>query len=244
MGKSSSRQIGRAPADGQIHPFDERRVQGRRVLGLGERLCEPPRRAHSGPSFDSNDAIVSSRFEYLTVESCWTKDATHDLLVELESVGDDQGKTLDIHAVRDVAQKRERVTVAASSGHRRRPEPRPHLDGDEHPRGPRLAADEGANFIGLELLDHESGNPSLVEATANVGGTLQPSSDGVPGNPLDPSNRGNADPLDPESNNRGIRLAGDGNRSKKLYLYNFRGYDITHAWPTSARDRRATNAPS
>ena len=39
-------------------------------------------------------------------------------------------------------------------------------------------------------------------------------------------------------------LAGDGNRSKKLDLYNVRGYDITHAWPTSARDRRATNAMS
>ena len=39
-------------------------------------------------------------------------------------------------------------------------------------------------------------------------------------------------------------LAGDGNRSKKLDLYNVRGYDITHAWPTRARDRRATNATS
>ena len=42
----------------------------------------------------------------------------------------------------------------------------------------------------------------------------------------------------------GLRLAGDGNRSKELGLYNFLGYDITHAWPTSARDRRATNATS
>ena len=42
----------------------------------------------------------------------------------------------------------------------------------------------------------------------------------------------------------GLCLAGDGNRSKKLDLYNVRGYDITHAWPTRARDRRATNATS
>ena len=68
-------------------------------------------------------------------------------------------------------------------------EPRPNLDCDEHPRWPRLAADEGANFVGLELLDDESGNPSLVEATANVGGFLKPSSDGVPGKPFDASNR-------------------------------------------------------
>ena len=44
--------------------------------------------------------------------------------------------------------------------------------------------------------------------------------------------------------NPGLCLAGDGNRSKELGLYNFLGYDITHAWPTSARDRRATNATS
>ena len=43
---------------------------------------------------------------------------------------------------------------------------------------------------------------------------------------------------------KSLCLAGDGNRSKKLDLYNVRGYDITHAWPTSARDRRATNATS
>ena len=42
----------------------------------------------------------------------------------------------------------------------------------------------------------------------------------------------------------GLCLAGDGNRSKELGWYNFLGYDITHAWPTSARDRRATNATS
>ena len=160
MGERSPRQIGRALADGQIHPFNERRVQCRRVLGVVEPFCEPPRCGHQLSSFDLNDAIVSSRLEHLAVESRGTKDATDDLLVEIESVGDDQGKTLDIHAVRDVAQKSERVSVASSSGHRRRPEPRPHLDGDEDPRWPRLAADEGANFIGLELLDDEAGQPA------------------------------------------------------------------------------------
>ena len=202
MGERSPRQIGRALADGQIHPFNERRVQCRRVLGVVEPFCEPPRCAHPLSSFDLNDAIVSSRLEHLAVESRGTKDATDDLLVEIESVGDDQGKTLDIHAVRDVAQKSERVSVASSSGHRRRPEPRPHLDGDEDLRWPRLAADEGANFIGLELLDDEAGQPALVEATAHVGCMLKPSSDGVPGNSLDPSNRGNADTLDSESHHR------------------------------------------
>ena len=202
MGERAASQIGRALSDGQIHPFNERRVQCRRVLGVGKPFSEPPRRAHPLSSFDRNDAIVSSRLEHLAVERRGTKDATDDLLVELESVGDDQGQTLDIHAVRDILQKSERVSVASSAGHRRRPEPRPHLDGDEHPRWPRLAADEGAQFIGLELFDDETGYPALVEAMANGGCMLKPASDGVPGNPLDPSNRGNADTLDPESNNR------------------------------------------
>ena len=48
----------------------------------------------------------------------------------------------------------------------------------------------------------------------------------------------------PKVSVNGLCLAGDGNRSKELGLYNFLGYDITHAWPTSARDRRATNATS
>ena len=50
--------------------------------------------------------------------------------------------------------------------------------------------------------------------------------------------------LEMNKNTISLCLAGDGNRSKELGLYNFLGYDITHAWPTSARDRRATNATS
>ena len=183
----------------RFSPFNERRVQCRRVLGVVEHFFEPPRRSHQLSSFDLHDTIVSSRLEHLAVQSRWTKDATDDLLVEIESVGDDQGKTLEIHPVRDVAQQSERVSVASSSGHCRWPKPRPNLDRDEYPRWPRLAAGEGANFVGLELLDGESGSPSLVEATANVGGFLKPSSDGVPGKPFDASNRRDADALDSES---------------------------------------------
>ena len=41
MGQRSSRQIGQALSDRQIQPFDERGVQGRRVLGVGERFSDP-----------------------------------------------------------------------------------------------------------------------------------------------------------------------------------------------------------
>ena len=91
MGERSPRQIGRALSDGEIHPFNERRVQCRRVLGVVEPCFEPSRRAHPLSSVDLNDAIVSSRLEHLAVENRWTKDATDDLFIEIKSVGDDQG---------------------------------------------------------------------------------------------------------------------------------------------------------
>ena len=127
----------------------ERRVQGRRVLRVVEHFFEPPRRSsHQLSSFDLHDTIVFSRLEHMAVQSRWTKDATDDLLVEIESVGDDQGKTLVIHPVRDIAQQSERVSVASSSSHCRRPETRPDFDRDEYPRQPCLAASEGANLVG------------------------------------------------------------------------------------------------
>jgi len=69
-------------------------------------------------------------------------------------------------------------------------------------RWPVLAAGEGANLVRPELLDSETGDPSVVETTACGGGLLQPASDGVPANPLDPSNRANADALNSESDDR------------------------------------------
>ena len=69
MRERSPRQIGRALSDGEIHPFNERRVQCRRVLGVGEPCFEPPRRTHPLSSVDLNDAIVSSRLEHLAEEN-------------------------------------------------------------------------------------------------------------------------------------------------------------------------------
>ena len=39
----------------------------------------------------------------------------------------------------------------------------------------------------------------MVKATANIGGLLEPPGHGISGNSFDPSNRGNADALDSES---------------------------------------------
>jgi len=202
VGKRSSRQVRQALSNGQIQLLDEGGVQCRGVLGIVQHFFEPPQRSHEPTSFDLHDAIVSSGLEHLAVESRWPKDATDDLLVEIETVGDDQGKILEIHPARHVTNEGESVSIASSSDGRRGPEPRPNLDRDEDPRGPRLSAGEGTNLVGLEFLDSESGGPSLVEATARVGGPLKPASDGVPRDPFDASNRGDADTLDPQGDHR------------------------------------------
>ena len=192
-------QVRRPLTNCEVEPLDKRRIQCRRVLGVIEGFIESPRGSNQRSSFDLHDTIIPARLENLAIETSWSKDASDDPLVEIESVGDDQGKTLPIHPVGHVAQESECVPVASTPDDGRGPETGPDFDRDEYPRQPRLAAGEGANFVGLELLDAESGSPSLVEATANVGGFLKPSSDGVPGKPFDARNRRDADALDSES---------------------------------------------
>ena len=69
----------------------------------------------NGASFDLHDAIVPSRLENLAIETSRPEDATDDLLVEIESVGDDQWETLKGHPVGDVAHEGKRVAVASSA---------------------------------------------------------------------------------------------------------------------------------
>ncbi len=189
VGKRSSRKIRRALPDGQIQALDERRIQSRRVLGVVERFFESPCGSQQRSTFDLHDSIIPSRLEHLAVESRWAKDAPYNPLVEIESVGDDQRKALEIHAVGNVANERQSISVASSSSHRRWPEPRPDFDRRENPYGTRFSADERANLIRLEFLDDESGDPFAVESTTGVRGFLKPARDGVPSNALDPCNR-------------------------------------------------------
>ena len=97
VGKRSSRKVCRALPDRQIQPLDERRVQCRGVLGVIERVFESPRGSVQRSAFDFNDTIVPARLEDLDVETRWTEESTDDLLVEFESICDDQGKTPEIH---------------------------------------------------------------------------------------------------------------------------------------------------
>ena len=133
VGKRSSRKVCRALPDGQIQPLDERRVQCRGVLGVIERVFESPRGSVQRSAFDLDDTIVPARLEDLAVKTRWPEEATDDLLVEFESIRDDQGKTSEIHPLRKVAKQSVSVPVASPSRHRRWPEPRPDLDRNEDP---------------------------------------------------------------------------------------------------------------
>ena len=68
------------------------------------------------------------------METSCPEDATRELLVEIESFGDDQCKTREIHPVPDVANKRQSISVASSSHHGRWPESKLHFARDEDPR--------------------------------------------------------------------------------------------------------------
>ncbi len=140
VGKRSSSEVGEALPDGQIQPLDERSVQCRGVLGFVEHIVEAPYGSMNGSSFDLHDAIVPSRLEDLAIESRGAENATDDLLVETESVGDDQEKTVKIHAVGNIAQEGKGVPVASTSDDGRGPETRPDLHRDEDPRRIRFAA--------------------------------------------------------------------------------------------------------
>ena len=106
---------------------------------------------------------------------------------------------LEIHPPRKVAKQSVSVPVASPSRHRRWPEPRPDLDCNEDPTRCLLVAHERANLVGLKLFGSEASDPSVIESTIHLGCLLEPAGDGVPGNPFDPGNRGNADTLDSES---------------------------------------------
>ena len=88
------------------------------------------------------------------------------------------------------------VPVAASPDDSRRPETRPDLNRREHPRRPRLPPGERPDLVGLQLCGDEAGGPAVAKVATPGGSPLEPAGDGVPGQPFDPGNRRQTDPLD------------------------------------------------
>ena len=183
----------------EVEPLDERRVQCRRVLGVIERFFESPCGSNQLSSFDLHDTIIPARLEDPAVETSWPEHAADDLRIEIKSVRNDKREPQKIHSAPHVTNEDQSVSVASPSDDGRRPETRPDFDRRENPRWLRFRAYESANLVRLELLDGESGDRLVVESTTHLGCPLEPAGDGVPGNPLDPRDPGNADTLDSES---------------------------------------------
>ena len=66
------------------------------------------------------------------------------------------------------------------------------------PDGLELTTDERANLVGLNLLDGQSSDRSIVESMAGVGGPFEPAIDRVPGDSLDARNGGLVQAFDAE----------------------------------------------
>ena len=175
--------------NGQIQTLDERRIHGRRVLRVRERVVKPPGSSDHHPSVDPHDAVMATRLDHLRVERRRTEDPTDHRPVELEAIGHDHGTGGERHPRRHVANECQGVPVAAASDDGRRPETRPDLNRREHPRRPSLPPSERADFVGLQLLHREACGPPVAKSTAHGAGPLEPAGDGVPGQPFDSGDR-------------------------------------------------------
>ena len=52
------------------------------------------------------------------------------------------------------------------------------------------------DLVGLQLCGDEAGGPAVATVATHGGSPLEPAGDGVPGQPFDPGNRRQTDPLD------------------------------------------------
>ena len=146
-------QICRPLSDREIQPFNEGRVQFRRVLGISQHLLQSPRSPEHCSSLDLQNTIVSTRLDYLSIQTSRSKDTADDLRIKGESVCGDQRDPIQFHTAGDIPEEGQRVSMASSSHDCRRPKPRPYLDCCKDPERLMLVVDDGANLIGLKLTD-------------------------------------------------------------------------------------------
>jgi hypothetical protein len=86
------------------------------------------------------------------------------------------------------------------------PEARRHFDDRKQPDGSTLAANEGAQLIGLQLKDWEVPQHLLVESLRRHRGALEPPRDCVPGVTCDPGCRREAHAFDSQAGHLVERL--------------------------------------
>jgi len=148
-------------------------------------LFQSPSNPNHRSPFHLHDAIVPRRLEDLAIHTGWPKDLPDGFFIELESVRGSQRNIFEIHSVGNVLKEGQRVLVAASADHSRRPKPRLDFDGSEDPDRLLLTPDDGSDLVGLKLRDGEPRYFLIVKATTTAACSFQPAIDSVPGDSLD-----------------------------------------------------------
>src|ERR1019366_92734 len=148
----------------------------------------------------SHNAIVPPRLGDLAVKTCCSENAPGNWPIEFESVGGNQRDTVEIHSARNISKQANGISVASFPDDGRRPKSRPHVDGDKDPaRGLFFSADHRTNLIDLQLPNDNLRNRLIVESTARLGCSLQPTINCVPGNLFDSRNGRFIDSFDAET---------------------------------------------
>ena len=81
-------EVCRALPDSEVQPFDEGGIECRGVLGVRQRLVEPPGSSNSLPSLNLDDSVVPSRLEHLSEEALGSEDLADDTGVVIEAISD------------------------------------------------------------------------------------------------------------------------------------------------------------
>ena len=93
-----------------------------------------------------------------------------------------------IRSFSNIPKQGQRVLVAASADHGRRPKSGPDLDGCEDPDRPLFTLSDRSDLVGLKLGEPKRGCFLIVEATAAVAGSFQPAINRIPADALDAGN--------------------------------------------------------
>src|SRR5262245_50608674 len=124
-----------------------------------------------------------------------------DSFIELKSVRGDQWNIFLVCSFSNIPKQGQRVLVAASADHGRRPQSGPDLDGREDPDRLLFTLSDRSDLVGLKFGGPEPGCFLIVEATAAVAGFFQPAIDCIPTDTLDARDSRLVQAFDAESRN-------------------------------------------
>ena len=192
----------------QIQSLNVRCVQFLGILGRSPEFFPTPGGTRSRLSIHFENAVIAPFLDHLTKQARRTKDAFHNLSIELEAVRSDQRDSRAFHPGTNVLEQSHRVSVTAIPDLGAWPKPGPHFDGRKDPNLRCFTAFAyGANLIGLQFSSNNVPDLEMVESTTNRRSFLKPTIHGVPAKALDSCNRGLAHTLDAQRSHRIKRRA-------------------------------------